>query len=109
MTKKNFDTNVATAWISSDISNSEKKTETSEKEVTEQVKHTPAAEKKESPSREKRTKAEQPFTIIGKETKSRRTSILLTESVYSKLESLSRKNGISVNSCINQILEQVLA
>ena len=65
--------------------------------------------KKDSASVKKvKSESNQLFTIVGQERKTRQTSLLLKESTYTKLEALSKQNGISINSCINQILEQVL-
>lgn len=109
---KNFNTNVAMNWLGTDIeqannmSGVQSKAETPAVEV--ESKKT-VTKKESSASPVKKAKSETaPFTIVGKELKKRQTSLLLKESTYSKLEALSKKNGISVNSCINQILEQVL-
>ncbi len=108
---KEFNTNVSMNWISTDIKHEAAKTVTpaAEPEQVESKSENTSTEKKPSTPKEKKPKTEsQPFTIVGKELKTRQTSLLLKESTYSKLESLAKKNGISVNSCINQILEQVL-
>ncbi|MCQ2591720.1 MAG: hypothetical protein MJ188_02960 [Treponema sp.] len=118
---KSFNTNVATAWITKDIVHSEevqadsavsKKVESDETEKKSDEMDKKTGQKKESSyiSKEpKKAKQESSgFTIVGKEKKTRTTSFLLTESNYTKLSALAKKNGISVNSCLNQILEQIL-
>lgn len=119
MSAKKFDTNVAMSWISSDIQESQKVEvpaeekkepvkEAAPKEVKDESKKTVTKKEPAATKEPKKQKENQLFTIVGKELKKRQTSLLLKESTYMKLEALSKKNGISVNSCINQILEQVL-
>jgi len=120
MANKSFNTNVAMNWVSADIQSATapaeevktpaetkvEETVTEQKQEKEDGKKT--VTKKETSPKKARTET-QAFTIVGKELKKRQTSLLLKESTYNKLEALSKKNGISVNSCINQILEQVLS
>lgn len=123
---KKFNTNVAEAWISKDI-NSFNETGTNQeevkiesvsvpeeivKEVSKKTVEKKPVEKKSSEKTEKTSRKSKPETlsinIVGKEKKTKLTSFLLTESNYNKLANLAKKNGISVNGCLNQILEQVL-
>lgn len=77
-------------------------------ETEKKVSKKSVTKKESAPVKKAKTESNQLFTIIGQERKTRQTSLLLKESTYTKLEALSKQNGISVNSCINQILEQVL-
>lgn len=112
---KSFNTNVAEAWISTDIKSASEVKEVKEPESKkESVKKEPEeqkeTEKKETEKKEAR-KAKSETTqinIVSAAKKTKAASFLLTESNHSKLVSLAKKNGISVNSCLNQILEQVL-
>ncbi len=121
MPKKSFDTNVAMKWISSDVKmasgkESVAKTEgiqqgeekTAENTETQEI-QTVTQEKKPAPvSSEQRTRKTAFKISREKEIKSRQTSLLLKESTYEKIEKLAKSNGVSVNNCINQILEQVI-
>lgn len=122
---KSFNTNVATNWISQDIQaaaqtetkevTAEKTTETVEKtdktaEKSSAAKETSkkeTAEKKE-PAAKKAKSEGVTLTFVAKEKKTVLKSFLLTETNCSKLQALAKKNGLSLNSCLNQILEQVL-
>ena len=112
---KSFDTNVAAAWITTDINHassiSEESPQPSQKETESAETKKTVKKETSSAAKEKKAKAadEKPgLKIQGSEKKTHQTSILLKESIFAKLESISKKNNISINNCINQILEQVL-
>lgn len=108
---KSFDTNIAATWITQDINHVNTVSETAsapeKKEDSAEAKKTV---KKETSTAKKTKTAEERvgLKIQGSEKKTHQTSILLKESIFVKLESISKKNNISINNCINQILEQVL-
>ncbi len=108
---KSFDTNIAATWITQDINHVNTVAEnTSQAEKKEEAAETKKTVKKETTTAKKTKTTEERvgLKIQGSEKKTHQTSILLKESIFVKLESISKKNNISINNCINQILEQVL-
>lgn len=65
----------------------------------------PVGEK--APEKKQAKRDSSPITIETKETRSKRATILIKESTYTKLSSYAKKYNLSFNDLINQILDKV--